>query len=207
MLRWLIVILIFNLTYIGETLNLVIPREEYTYIMKNNTKKLNKFNKISRDDLIYLAGFIDGDGSILAQITPAHDRLHKFQIRCTVVLYQDRRRAWFLQKMGDILGHGNLNNRNRSNWSWTIGARDEVRDLLLLIEPYLKIKKKLARIVIDIIERSKSVESRADLFKVMQLVDKTAEHTDSKTRVWTSLTAKIFWETGNRPEIKKKEAK
>lgn len=40
----------------------------------------------------YLAGFIDGDGCILAQIVRREEYKRKFQIRVTVAMYQKTKR-------------------------------------------------------------------------------------------------------------------
>lgn len=40
----------------------------------------------------YIAGFIDGDGSIIAQIVRREDYVRKFQIRVSVVFYQKTKR-------------------------------------------------------------------------------------------------------------------
>jgi hypothetical protein len=42
----------------------------------------------NKNDLIYLAGFIDGDGCILAQIVARNDYKYLFQIRVSIILYQ-----------------------------------------------------------------------------------------------------------------------
>ena len=54
---------------------------------KNITNDLNSqfFNS-------YLAGFIDGDGCIMAQIVPRKDYLYKYEIRVSIVLYQKTKR-------------------------------------------------------------------------------------------------------------------
>lgn len=41
---------------------------------------------LNKEDLIYLAGFIDGDGCVLAQIVKREN--HKFQIRVSLLLVQ-----------------------------------------------------------------------------------------------------------------------
>jgi len=45
------------------------------------------FHKLTKEDIIYLAGFIDGDGCILAQIVNRPDYKLKFQIRLSIILY------------------------------------------------------------------------------------------------------------------------
>ena len=39
--------------------------------------------------LAYIAGFLDGDGSIFFQIVPRKDYKQKFQIRTSIGFYQD----------------------------------------------------------------------------------------------------------------------
>lgn len=40
----------------------------------------------------YYAGFLDGDGSILAQLVRRQDYVYKFGIRMSIVFYQTTRR-------------------------------------------------------------------------------------------------------------------
>lgn len=168
--------------------------------IKQNKQLKTRFNKLKRDTLIYLAGFIDGDGSLLAQIIYRKDYKYKFQIRVSISFHQHKKRAWFLRWVGKQLDYGTLSKRKSSKWDWTIVEDDVVKDLILEILPFLKIKRKLGHIIIDIIDSKKRVETKADLLKVMKLVDETANHTDSKIRIWTSLTAENYWKTGIKPE-------
>lgn len=50
-------------------------------------------------ELSYLAGFIDGDGCILAQIVRRKDYSFGFQIRISLIVYQKSSRLWFLMKL------------------------------------------------------------------------------------------------------------
>jgi hypothetical protein len=98
-----------------------------------------------------------------------------------------------------------MSKRKSSKWDWTIYSDNDVKDLLIVLLPHLRIKRKLAQLVIDIVNSKQSMKTRADLIKVMQKVDGTALHTYSKIRIWTSLTAVNYWSTGIRPEpIRKK---
>jgi intein-encoded DNA endonuclease-like protein len=38
--------------------------------------------------LAYIAGFLDGDGSVFFQIVPRKDYVRKFQIRSSIAFYQ-----------------------------------------------------------------------------------------------------------------------
>jgi hypothetical protein len=61
--------------------------------IKQNKQLKTRFNKLKRDTLIYLAGFIDGDGSLLAQIIYRKDYKYKFQIRVSISFHQHKKRA------------------------------------------------------------------------------------------------------------------
>lgn len=167
---------------------------------KITPSKTNKFKLLSKDTLSYLAGFIDGDGSIGAQITFSKNRKDFFGVRVSIGFHQHKDRAWFLYWIGKTLNTGSISKRKSSKWDWTIYSQNDVKDLLIVLLPYLRIKRKLAFIVIDIVNSNKNVENRADLIKVMKKVDETAFHTYSKRRLWTSLNAIKYWETGIYPE-------
>jgi hypothetical protein len=61
--------------------------------IKTTPSKNSKFKHLSRQELAYLAGFIDADGSLGAQIKFADDRIHKFAIVVTIGFHQHRKRA------------------------------------------------------------------------------------------------------------------
>lgn len=47
---------------------------------------------LTHHDIIYLAGFLDGDGSIIAQLVFRKDYKFKFQIRLTLQFSQLKKR-------------------------------------------------------------------------------------------------------------------
>ena len=58
--------------------------------IKNMTMMIMK--KQEKVDYSYLAGLIDGDGCILAQIVKREDYKYKYEIRVSVTLYQKTKR-------------------------------------------------------------------------------------------------------------------
>jgi hypothetical protein len=61
--------------------------------IKQNKKLKTRFSNLKRDTLIYLAGFIEGDGSLGAQIIFRNDYRDNFQIRLSVGFHQHKKRA------------------------------------------------------------------------------------------------------------------
>ena len=61
--------------------------------------KLKNITKLTEADLHYLAGFLDGDGSIMAQIVKGNSYKYGYSIRVTICFYQKTKRHWFLLKL------------------------------------------------------------------------------------------------------------
>ena len=141
---------------------------------------------LKKEDLIYLAGFIDGDGCILAQIVKRDDYKFQFQIRVSIMMYQKTSRHWFLLHWLNILKIGTLRKKNDFMSELAIVGVTPVKKLLLQLLPYLMVKKPTAKLVLEIIEKLESVNNRSDFIEVCKLVDKIAEHTDSKKRKITT---------------------
>ena len=66
----------------------------------------------SKLDLAYIAGFLDGDGSIMLQVKLRSDTSRGVRFMATICLYQDTRHAEPLRWMREVLGIGYITNRN-----------------------------------------------------------------------------------------------
>lgn len=146
-------------------------------------------------DLAYLAGLIDGDGSIIAQFVPSggrHDYKFKYQIRLTIQISQLKKRMWLLKQLQDMIGAGTIRVRSsnsRASRSETEDMADfilvgpPVESLLKQLQPYLKVKQKQANLVLKIAEQlPTSRQSAEGLVKLGQLVERVAALNDSKNR-------------------------
>ena len=71
-------------------------------------------NLITLFDLIYIAGFLDGDGAIIAQFVTRDDYKWKYQIRLSIQFTQHTKRSIYLTKLKDIIGAGSV--RHLSNY-------------------------------------------------------------------------------------------
>lgn len=141
---------------------------------------------LTENEKAYIAGFIDGDGCILSQIIKREDYKYKFQIRVSITFYQKKKRHWFILWLHKKLKYGVIRIRNDNMSEYTITGFKLVKQVLILIYPYLMIKRPIAKLVFKIIEEVKTVESKEHFLEVCKLVDKIAHHTDSKKRKNTS---------------------
>jgi intein/homing endonuclease len=133
--------------------------------------KVNAVGKrVSEASRAYLAGFLDADGSIMAVIEKHPEKKFGFRVRVIVKITQHNEEIlqWFLRqfRIGRI-------QRNRRAYDWIIRDQSSVKEFLVLIRPYLRLKAKQARIAIKILEMT--IFSRSELLKVAQLADTLSE--------------------------------
>src|SRR3989344_5494780 len=104
-------------------------------------------NKLSVAQKAYVAGFLDGDGSIYVRIKPNKSYRFKFQIAPSVVFFQSKENKKFLQSIQCLLGIGNIRERKDGICELMIQREHEIILLLRQIEKYLKLKRKQAQLI------------------------------------------------------------
>ena len=92
--------------------------------------------------LAYIAGFLDGDGSLMLQIKKRKDgNKSKFRFMPTICFYQDTRHEKNLYWIRDVLKIGYISKRNDGMTELRINGYKQVRDILQSLLPYIKFKK------------------------------------------------------------------
>ncbi|MBI2574137.1 MAG: LAGLIDADG family homing endonuclease [Candidatus Wildermuthbacteria bacterium] len=92
-------------------------------------------------NLAYIAGFLDGDGSLMLQVKKRKDGVAKIRFMPTICFYQDSRHKHTLYWIQKILGIGYLSQRNDKITELRINGYRQVRDILKNLLPYIKFKK------------------------------------------------------------------
>jgi len=95
----------------------------------------------SKIKLAYIAGFLDGDGSLMLQLKKRKDGNMKFRFMVTICLYQDVRHADTLYWIKDFFGIGYLSNRNDGITEYRINGYKTSREILKSLEPFIRFKK------------------------------------------------------------------
>lgn len=157
---------------------------------------------------------IDGNGSIVAQIVPREDYMLKYQVRVSVLFIQQSKRIHFLQQFQKEMGLGilrsdrsekknldkheeielnslNLEKSEESIGDLTITGKNDVYALLKQLQPYLRIQKKQANLVMRICEQMLSIKKNPLKFlELCELADQVAALNDSKNRKTTATTVR-----------------
>lgn len=101
----------------------------------------------SKIDLAYIAGFLDGDGSLMFQIKKRKDGRKKLRFMCTICFYQDERHAKPLLWIRHKVGCGYVTRRNDGMVELRINGFAQVKQILKGVKPFLRFKKKQAHVL------------------------------------------------------------
>lgn len=135
----------------------------------------------------YLAGFIDGDGSILAQIVQRPDYVLKYQLRVSILFIQKKERLHFLTQFQSEIGSGSIRDRGDGIAELALVGKNTVLPFLKQIQPFLRLKRKQANLVIQIIEQLSLTKNSYEKFlDLCKLTDQVSNLNDSKSRLITS---------------------
>ena len=103
----------------------------------------------SKIDLAYIAGFLDGDGSLMLQIKKRKDGKLKRRFMCTICFYQDSRHEETLYWIRNIFNIGYVSRRNDGMTELRINGYKQVKDILQSLIPFIKFKKEQARALFE----------------------------------------------------------
>ena len=128
----------------------------------------------SNIDLAYIAGFLDGDGSLMLQIKKRADGKNKIRFMATICFYQDTRHEKGLFQIRKILGIGYLSRRNDGMSELRINGFETVKEILENLVPYIRFKRVQARTLLDsckILSKTKfNLLNRKQLTKLVNLI-------------------------------------
>ena len=144
--------------------------------------------KITPIQRAYLAGFLDGDGSIYVRLKPNKTYKYDFQIAPYIVLFQSKKVEKLFQEICSLIHVGYLRVRKDGILEYTINKQQDIIDFLKLVKPYLILKKEHAELMINILLTKQQVKDKKDFMKLAQMIDKFRDLNYSKKRKRHNLT-------------------
>ncbi len=128
----------------------------------------------SKINSAYIAGFLDGDGSLMLQIKKRKDGKLKRRFMCTICLYQDSRHEKPLYWIKKVLGIGYISRRSDGITELRINGYKQVRNILHTLLPFIQFKKNQALALYkasDLLNKIKSPKlSKADLLNLVDYI-------------------------------------
>ena len=100
-------------------------------------------------ELAYIAGFLDGDGSLMLQLKKRGDSNRGVRFMATICLYQDSRHEAPLSWIRKKLQCGYVSRRNDGMTELRINGFLQVRRTVESLLPHLQFKKKQAKMLIQ----------------------------------------------------------
>ena len=113
--------------------------------------------KLTQTDLAYIAGFLDGDGSLMLQLKKRKDGRSKARFMVTICFYQDSRHEVELGWIRSVLNIGYLTRRNDGMSELRVNGFKQSKEILTLLRPYVRFKKQQ---LINILEAVKILEAK-----------------------------------------------
>lgn len=152
---------------------------------------MNKLKKLTPAQLAYIAGFLDGDGCINAQIVRRADYKLKYQIRVSITFFQKTKFYWFLIKLNKLLDCGTLRQRPDNMSEYTIVGVSNVEKILFLLKPYILLKQPQTKLLLELIKQMPKVKNDPLTFlKLCEQVDRFILLNDCKKRQITAKTVR-----------------
>src|SRR5579885_3662868 len=90
----------------------------------------------------YLAGFLDGDGSIYVRAKPNATYRFGFQIAPYIILFQSAKGKENFEELCKMIGLGYMRERNDGVLEFTINKIADIREFLEAIYPYSVLKRR-----------------------------------------------------------------
>ena len=156
----------------------------------NTEPTIMTINQLSNEEIAYLAGFIDGDGCINAQIVKREDYKLKFQIRVSITLFQETKHHWFLLQIHKQIGYGSIRKRPDGMSEYAIVGPQIVTTILKQLLPYLRIKRRQAELVLQICEHLSQKQDGVAFLQLCAKADQIGELNSSKKRTITANVVK-----------------
>ena len=162
----------------------------------------------------YLAGFLDGDGSVVATLERYHSKRFPYRVRIKVNFTQHARHIGKLRLMREALGSfGVIRTDKRKNLAeLVVQERSQVKAVLARLVPFLLIKKDQANLALEVLKRMSinekhkpSTLSEGAYIRILSLVQKIRSLNSStggkcEIRVFDPVTTGIPEKTGMKTE-------
>jgi len=136
----------------------------------------------------YLAGFLDGDGSIYVRLKPNSTYKYGFQIAPYIVFFQSKKERTNFGKICSLCGLGHMRERKDGILEYIISKKDAIREFLVAVEPYVILKDQQVKLMIKILDLKDKVKNKNDFKVLAKLIDNFRELNYSKKRKRRILT-------------------
>ncbi len=127
-----------------------------------------------KNELAYIAGFLDGDGSLMLQIKKRKDGNIGIRFMSTICFYQDTRHEKDLNWIRNVFKIGYISRRNDGMTELRINGYNQIEEILRKLLPYIRFKKlqaKALKSACEILSKTKfKMLTKRQLKKLVDLI-------------------------------------
>ncbi|OGN19080.1 MAG: hypothetical protein A3I32_00800 [Candidatus Yanofskybacteria bacterium RIFCSPLOWO2_02_FULL_45_10] len=145
-------------------------------------------NKLSAIKRAYLAGFLDGDGSVYVRAKPNDGYRYGFQVAPSIILFQSAKDRSKFEEICSLINLGYIRTRKDGILEYTINKIDSILEFISMVEPFVILKRKQIALMKQILEQKNKIEKEEDFAAMLKLVDSFRELNYSKKRKFRTLT-------------------
>jgi hypothetical protein len=133
-------------------------------------------------DASYLAGFLDGDGSIHFQLVRQEGYRFGYYIRASLSLSQSTSDRAGLEHLQRLIGAGYLRDRGTGMSDLVVTSRPVLMQILSDVEPYVVFKQKQVTKALEILKRIRRGLDPTEFLELARHVDALSALNHSKTK-------------------------
>jgi LAGLIDADG endonuclease len=142
-------------------------------------------------DAPYIAGFLDGDGSIHFQLVRQTEYRFGFYARASLSLSQSTSARTGLEHLQALLGGGYLRDRGTGMSDLVITSRPLLTEILSKVEPYVVFKKEHVRRALWLLPQIRRRQTAEEFLRVAHEIDAYASLNYSKTKRITAADVEL----------------
>ena len=137
---------------------------------------------LSSEKKSYLAGFLDGDGSIYVRLKPNSTYRFGYQMIAYVAFFQSGKHREEFERVCKLMPYGAMRVRKDGILEYTISKQEEITEFLLNIKNYLVMKKPQAELALEVMKLRREIGDKKDFQVLMNKIESFRELNYSKKR-------------------------
>ena len=141
----------------------------------------------------YIAGFLDGDGSIHLQLVRQHEYRYGFYVRVSVSFHQHQSGRAGLEWLKEQLEEGYLRDRAGQMSDYVITSRPVIRTLLTAIAPYVVFKRRQVEQALKLLDAIEAIDGPEKFLAVARQVEAFKSLNRSKRKINTVQSVLEAW--------------
>jgi hypothetical protein len=137
---------------------------------------------MTKAELAYIAGFLDGDGSLMLQLKPRKSVFFGFRVRTIICFYQDKRYQKGIHWIKEKLGVGYISKRNDDMIELRLEGHKRVKKILTKLKPFIVFKTEQLKLILEAIKIMETKLTPITFLEVCKISDKISSINYATTR-------------------------